>query len=94
MKKEEKSKDIMESSKLVVFKDKRIRRIIHNKEWWFSVVDVITVLTDSERPRKYWSDLESPLCPKSRDCPSTLSRSESFFWDLPNGQKCGGRGGL
>jgi len=27
-------------------------------EWWFSVIDVIEVLTGSDRPRKYWSDLK------------------------------------
>jgi prophage antirepressor-like protein len=27
-------------SKLVVFKDKKIRRTLHNDEWWFSVADV------------------------------------------------------
>jgi hypothetical protein len=31
------------------------------EKWFFSIVDVIAVLTDSERPRKYWSDLKSKL---------------------------------
>ncbi|MBN1595136.1 Bro-N domain-containing protein [candidate division FCPU426 bacterium] len=61
MKKEEKSKDIVGSSKLVVFKNKKIRRIIHNNEWWFSVVDIIEALTGSDRPRKYWGDLKKKL---------------------------------
>lgn len=46
---------------LALFKGKNIRRIIHDKEWWFSVVDVIEVLTGTERPRKYWSDLKKKL---------------------------------
>ena len=47
--------------KLVVFQDKKIRRTWFNDEWWFSVIDIIEALTDSERPRKYWSDLKSKL---------------------------------
>jgi len=39
---------------LVVFQDKKIRRIWHNDEWWFSVVDVIQALTESPSPRQYW----------------------------------------
>lgn len=42
-------------NKLVVFQDKRIRRVWHNEEWYFSLIDVIEVLTDSNNPRNYWS---------------------------------------
>ncbi|HJD60383.1 MAG TPA: Bro-N domain-containing protein [Rickettsia endosymbiont of Omalisus fontisbellaquei] len=48
-------------NKLVIFKDKTIRRILHNNEWWFSVVDVVGALTDSAIPRRYWSDLKKQL---------------------------------
>ena len=48
-------------TKLVVFSGKKIRRMLHNNEWWFSVIDVIEALTDSDRPRKYWSDLKKKL---------------------------------
>jgi DNA-damage-inducible protein D len=50
-----------EGKALVVFQDKKIRRTWFNDEWWFSVVDVIGALTDSERARKYWSDLKIKL---------------------------------
>lgn len=46
---------------LIVFKGKNIRRIIHNNEWWFSVVDVISALTESSNSRRYWSDLKIKL---------------------------------
>lgn len=49
------------ADRLVVFEDKQIRRIFHNGEWYFSIVDVISVLTDSSNPRRYWSDLKSKL---------------------------------
>lgn len=42
---------------LVDFRGRAIRRICHNDEWMFSVVDVIAAITDSERPSGYWNDL-------------------------------------
>ena len=46
---------------LVVFQGKKIRRTWFNDEWWFSVVDIIRALTESDRARKYWSDLKVKL---------------------------------
>ncbi len=52
----------MDSEKaLVVFQGKKIRRTWFNDEWWFSVVDIIGVLTQTDRARKYWSDLKKKL---------------------------------
>jgi prophage antirepressor-like protein len=45
-------------SALVVFQDKKIRRILHNNEWYFSVVDVVEALTDSPSPRQYWGKIK------------------------------------
>ncbi|MFW5852994.1 MAG: Bro-N domain-containing protein [Nanoarchaeota archaeon] len=49
---------MQDKNKLVVFQDKKIRRIWHNEEWYFSVIDVVEVLTDSNNPRNYWSMLK------------------------------------
>ena len=46
---------------LIVFQDKKIRRIWHNNEWHFSVVDVINALEASTIPKRYWSDLKAKL---------------------------------
>lgn len=46
---------------LVVFNDKKIRRTWFNEEWWYSVVDVVAILTESSIPRRYWSDLKRNL---------------------------------
>jgi hypothetical protein len=40
-------------TKLVVFKNKQIRRVLNNNEWWFSVSDVVEALTDSADPKQY-----------------------------------------
>ena len=42
----------METS-IAVFRGKGIRKTINNNEWWFSVADVVEVLTDSTDPRQY-----------------------------------------
>ncbi|OGH93583.1 MAG: phage antirepressor protein [Candidatus Magasanikbacteria bacterium RIFOXYD2_FULL_41_14] len=54
-------KDIIETTKIALFKGRQIRKIFYQNEWWFSVVDVIEALTETERPRKYWSDLKKKL---------------------------------
>ncbi|MFA6447804.1 MAG: Bro-N domain-containing protein [Patescibacteria group bacterium] len=53
--------DLSQNKHIAVFRGKTIRKTIHKNEWWFSVIDVIEVLTGTERPRKYWSDLKKKL---------------------------------
>src|SRR6056297_475214 len=43
------------------FKGREIRRVWFKEKWYFSVIDIIFALTETERPRKYWSDLKSKL---------------------------------
>jgi len=43
---------------IAIFKGKNIRRVIFQKEWWFSVVDVVKALTDSPTPRQYWGKVK------------------------------------
>jgi hypothetical protein len=50
-----------EKREAAVFRGKNIRRLLHNNEWWFSIIDIIELLTDSLRPRKYWDDLKKKL---------------------------------
>ena len=44
--------------KMVVFGAKQIRRIWHDEQWFFSVVDIIAALTDSGAPTKYWTAMK------------------------------------
>ena len=48
-------------NKIVLFRGREIRRIIHNNEWWFSVVDVCEALTDSADAGAYWRKLKQRL---------------------------------
>ncbi|MCK5061947.1 Bro-N domain-containing protein [Candidatus Parcubacteria bacterium] len=49
------------TTKIAIFQKKEIRKIIYKNEWWFSVIDIIEVLTKTERSRKYWNDLKKKL---------------------------------
>jgi len=53
MPQKKKTNDVETIHKLAVFKGKRIRRLIHDDEWWFSVTDIIEALTDSPDPKQY-----------------------------------------
>ena len=46
---------------VAVFKGKSIRRTLHKNEWYFSIVDVVEILSGSSIPRRYWSDLKKKL---------------------------------
>ena len=47
----------MSDTKIAIFRNKEIRKTIHNNEWWFVIVDVIAVLTDSVQPEGYIKDM-------------------------------------
>ena len=46
-----------------IFDTKKVRTLWdkENEKWYISIIDVIEVLTNNERPRKYWSDLKAKL---------------------------------
>src|SRR3990167_6876670 len=45
-------------TKIVLFKNKKVRKTLHNDEWWFAIVDIVEVLTDSVQPDGYLKDLK------------------------------------
>jgi DNA-damage-inducible protein D len=47
--------------RVAVFEGKQIRKIMKEGEWWFSIVDIVEVLTSSNIPKRYWSDLKRKL---------------------------------
>ena len=46
-----------------IFDEKKVRTVWdeETEEWYFSIVDVVVALTDTDRPRKYWNDLKKKL---------------------------------
>ncbi|MEI6411498.1 MAG: Bro-N domain-containing protein [Bacteroidota bacterium] len=53
------SNESNEPQKIVLFQEKQIRRTWHNDEWWFSVADVIEVLTGSQDAKQYIKKMRS-----------------------------------
>ena len=51
----------MKTTKIALFKGKKIRKTLFQNEWWFSVVDVCEVLTDSVDAGAYWRKLKQRL---------------------------------
>jgi prophage antirepressor-like protein len=49
------------SNHIAVFQETAIRRTWHEDEWWFSIIDVVGVLSESNNPNRYWSDLKRKL---------------------------------
>lgn len=49
--------------KVKIFEGKKVRTYWDEdkEKWFFSIVDIIEILTESERPRKYWADLKAKL---------------------------------
>ncbi len=47
-----------QDNKLALFQEKQVRRLWHNEEWWFSVIDVVEILTESPSPQTYWEKLK------------------------------------
>lgn len=48
---------------IVLFNQKQVRRkwVEDGEKWYFSIVDIISILTDSTIPKRYWTDLKSKL---------------------------------
>ena len=59
----------MEEKNLIAFEGKPIRKIWHNDEWYFSIVDVIEILSDSPLPRQYWTKVKKDLTTESQTYP-------------------------
>ena len=59
-----------------LFQDQKVR--VHwdndNEKWYFSIIDVIGVLTESENPRKYWSVLKTRLKKEESEVATNCSR--------------------
>ena len=55
--------EVKDNSSIQLFEDQKIRTAwdAEKEEWYFSIIDVISVLTGTANPRRYWSDLKRKL---------------------------------
>ena len=63
-------------NKIKLFESKQIRTVwdAEKEDWYFSVVDVVEVLTDSPNPRKYWSVLKTRLKKENSELATNCSQ--------------------
>ncbi|MBI3075360.1 MAG: hypothetical protein HYY92_04110, partial [Parcubacteria group bacterium] len=47
------------ATKIALFKGKKIRKTFHNGEWWFVIVDVVAVLTESTNSSQYLKNIRN-----------------------------------
>jgi len=71
-------------SKIILFQDRGIRRIWRDEEWYFSVIDIVGVLTDSPNPRDYWYKMKIRVKEEDGFEPSTVCRQ--FKMEAPDGK--------
>jgi len=66
-----------------LFEAKQIRSSWSEEEqkWYFSVIDVIEVLTGTDRPRKYWNDLKSKLNKEGSQLSDFFGQLKILSWD-------------
>jgi len=65
-----------QDNKIQLFQEQGIRSHWDDEQdqWYFSVVDVVAVLTESPRPRKYWSALKTKLKEEGSQLSHTLGQ--------------------
>lgn len=64
----------MEGTKIALFKGKEIRKTLFNKEWWFSVVDVVEALVESFDANDYWYKMKLRVKDEEKIELSTICR--------------------
>lgn len=53
--------ELKENKELVLFENSKIRRKEYKGEWYYSIVDIIEILSESNNPRRYWNDLKNKI---------------------------------
>ena len=48
-------------NRIILFQEKQIRRLWYADEWYFSVIDIVRVLSESSIPSRYWGDLKRKI---------------------------------
>lgn len=68
---------------LQLFEQKQVRSLWNEEEekWYFSIVDVVGILTETDRPRKYWSDLKSKIKKEGSELSEKIGRLKMLAED-------------
>ncbi len=69
-----KKEKMKRNNKIVLFQSKKIRRVWHKEEWYYSVIDIIDILTDSANSRDYWYQMKKRVGDEEKIELSTICR--------------------
>ena len=63
-------------SGIKIFEERKVRTVWDDEteEWYFSIIDVVEVLTDTDRPRKYWNDLKKKIQKEGSELSEKIGR--------------------
>ena len=87
-------------NQIQLFEEKKVRAVLDDVEekWYFSVVDVVEVLTESPNPRNYWKVLKHRLKKEGNESVTNCNqlkllaedgkmRKKCFLWLKPNSRR-------
>jgi DNA-damage-inducible protein D len=72
------------SDDLTIFEQKQVRRMWHKEEWFYSIIDVVAILTDVSQPRTYWYQMKERI--KSEGFNEALAKIEQLKLKSPDGR--------
>lgn len=75
-------------SPIKLFEAKKVRSHydVEKEIWYFSVIDVIQILTGTDRPRKYWSDLKKKLVKEGSEVSDKIGQFKMLAEDGKTGE--------
>lgn len=78
--------EVNDNSSIQLFEDQKIRTAwdAEKEEWYFAIVDVIAVLTDSADPQNYWRVLKKRLKDEGNE---TITNCNGLKMTAPDGKK-------
>ncbi len=67
-----------QNNEIILFQDKEVRRVWHNEQWYFVILDVLEVLTNTKNAKQYCKDV------KKQDSQLRKGRGEFLppFWRI------------
>ncbi|MDR0912809.1 MAG: Bro-N domain-containing protein [Methanobrevibacter sp.] len=74
---------MQEKNEIKLFNDKKIRSkwVKEKEEWYFSIIDIVAVLTESKNPSSYWSTLKQRLIKEGNETVTNCDRLKMLSAD-------------
>ena len=73
----------MGETRIALFESRKVRRVWHNEEWYFSIADVVSILSESIDPNAYWRKLKERL---KREGNETVTNCHALKMEAADGK--------